>query len=172
MIVVILIRYSRRLWRITGFLIEASRDNLEIKRTFLCIIEEMTNEFDRVEWDELDRARAYLRNDGGQPARIRFVHDHTVDADEKRTTQDAAKVLWISNLVEEKVELALGRLFLVDFDKILHGADVSVAEFATLEYDVLMLSTTAELGQLDPVHVLGLNACLFGELGDCLDARA
>ena len=138
----------------TTTILQMRRDDFEVERWLLCVVEEMREKLYRVERDELERTRANLRDGRRESTRVALIDDYTIDANEHRAAKDTPKVLRVCHLVEEQIELALNRLLLLVFllflaihvDNVFHTSYVCVGDFVTLEDGVLVIAPATEFG--------------------------
>lgn len=59
------------------------------------------DETDAIEGDELEGTGADLADCRGQAASILLIHQDTINPNEHSGSQNASKVLWVSDLVKE-----------------------------------------------------------------------
>jgi len=72
----------------------------------LSLFHELGDESDTVQRNELKSSRADLAHSRGQATRIFLVNKNPIDTNEHRASHNTSKVLRISHLIKEQIELA------------------------------------------------------------------
>ena len=113
----------------------------------LCLLHKLGYKADTIEWNKLESAGADLADCGGQATSILLIHKDAINSDEHRGSQNTSKVLWVSDLVKEKVELTCLILFIPHRRNISYPLNFRIVNLGALHDYVLMRAVHSEAAQ-------------------------